>query len=159
MKHAPPIQMDLLTWHPRQPVIGFPNEVLWRDAELFPGTWVDDPYCRGLYCQKVPEHWLVKLLTKLDRDADRREAKARELNFDGPLSEHRPQTQAQIEMSLRRHRRRHGHYINWTSNRRSKLTRRVETLFWYRKLPDMNIQERAQLDDIVAHELATHQWD
>ncbi len=40
----------------------------------------------GQYCQKVPIHWVIRLWEKLDRDADRKEAATRVIDFHAQLA-------------------------------------------------------------------------
>ena len=148
----------------RQRIINFPNELTdgkpgsFCQSELF--QFIRDETCNGLYCQKYPEHWLVRLLTEIDRRDDRREAVKLVLNL---MSEEQcrvgGQSQLQIEMNLRRHRNHHGHLINWGENRYDQRCHELAQMFWWRDLPELTIQSLAAEDAYAAHELATHQWD
>lgn len=91
-----------------------PNEILWQDGELF-GKWVADDTCHGLPGQTYPKPFLERLFDKLDRDADRREAAQRVLEFppDSLACTERNQLQIDAETRARRSKKRFPR-INWS---------------------------------------------
>lgn len=118
-------------------VVGFPNEL--TDGQ--PGSFVQgeqflfkyDPACQGLYCQKCPEHWLVRILDALDRSEDRRCANKTQLQFDNELFKPQGQSQLQIEMCQKLHHLRHGsNLMRWVENEPDDDTRRINNILAWR---------------------------
>jgi len=138
-------------------VIGFPNEIHWNNGELF--KWIADDTCHGLPCQRYPEHWLVRLLDRLDREADQREAAKLVLVLmsDDQLKP-ATQSQAQISMGMRRHQRRHGQLITWTEHCTDPEIERINNLLWWRTLASIPIDSRVH-DPVILHEIKKGEWD
>ncbi len=99
-------------------VKGFPfYELEWKDGELFPGTWTRDDNCHGLPGQKYQEPFMVRLLNKLDRDADRREAAQQVLEFAPDTLALTERNQMQLEAAVeKRAHERHGPRIEWSED-------------------------------------------
>ncbi|MEK7609752.1 MAG: hypothetical protein AAB470_01365 [Patescibacteria group bacterium] len=124
-----------------------PNEILWKDDELF-GRWFQDGSGHGQYGQKYPARWIERLFTKLDKLTKQREIAKRVLTFDDSLT---PLPTNQMQRDTQRA---HGDYkgrggILWDDG-----------LSWWQKLPQISIQERALIGDQHAEEeLQLGDWD
>lgn len=130
-------------------MIAFPNELLWKDSELFPGKWFQDGSGLGQYGQKYPSRSPIPFLEKQERDKDRREAA--KLVLEIPPEDMPPmlRTQTQIEAYIARH-----------ASKRHRPVLTFDTgLTWWQELPFLTIEERALIDDFFNWEINHGDWN
>ncbi|MEN9524205.1 MAG: hypothetical protein RL536_274 [Candidatus Parcubacteria bacterium] len=139
-------------------VLGFPNyELLWNNdndadpgkmkGELFPGKWVKDDDCHGLYGQKYPEDYLVRLLNKIDRDAELRKAATKIQEFSPGDLKPMPRTQIQIDACIKHNRKNPRRVVDFDDG-----------LTWWQRLNFMTIEIRSMLDPQMAEEIERGDW-
>ncbi len=137
-----------------------------RQDELFPGKWRDDGSADGLYGHRpYPPSYIERLLTKIDRDADRRAALERVIAFDEKMTETIPNNMMLETQQARRRHRPHGRV--WTDDLPDGTmffaeycsTQRPEFWSLLMKWRTFSLELRAALDPDFRYELERGDWD
>ncbi len=138
--------------------MNMPNELLWKDGELFPGEWVDDGSTDGLYNTHYPLHFVDRLRIGSCRRSDRREGEKNFTDFGDRLESHG------VDSIHFRHRCRahsYPHYVWQSEIPGASDFHEVPELEWWQKakIPSLLLWDRQYHDHHILGEIERGEWD